>query len=237
MKGLDRIFLVLAIVTVLSSFYASAQPFGVTDISEGASSRYSSSATPTQVNAQAGNVTELSINATAVTTSWQGYYGNITGNIILADASGNNFYNWSITQPSGEVYASRNDSITWTGINCSQAADVATEEAYLGQQATDPDSVSNTFVLTTHPAFFVGAKNMTGCYSTHAYDSTGGQGTGFWQVLLTDTQGYTVYTSVIDSSVQTGFNNRPWQFELLVGENGKVGNEGITPYYFYVELQ
>jgi hypothetical protein len=97
--------------------------------------------------------------------------------------------------------------------------------------------VSNTYTLTSHPDFLVGSRNMTSCASTHAYDSTGDQGTGFWQVLLKDSSDYIVYSTIIDDSVQSGFNNRPWHFELLVGENGKAGNEATTPYYFYVELQ
>jgi hypothetical protein len=77
---------------------------------------------------------------------------------------------------------------------------------------------------------------MTGCYSTKAYNSAGEQGTGFWQVLLND-ETNSVYTTILDDSPETGFNSQDWDFQLLVGENGKVGNEAVTPYYFYVELQ
>lgn len=235
MRGKTAILLVLALL-VTASFVA-ADPAGATSVTEVTSSTYNVSAiSPGQANAQAGNVTELSLNGSGVTTSWQGYYGNITGTIILADASGNNFYDWNISTPSGEVYASRSNAVDWSTINCSNSTDVSSEETYLGQNATDPDSVSNTFALTSHPSFYVGSTNITGCYSTHAYDSTGGQGTGFWQVLLHDTAN-TVYSTILDSSVGTGFDSNPWNFELLVGENGKNGDTTVTPYYFYVELQ
>jgi hypothetical protein len=238
MKGIEKMIVLMAILGLATAVFVHAAPTGVDEISVGESSRFNTSVTtPTQVFAQAGNVTELSINATGVTTSWQGYYGNVTGTLVLADSSGNNFYDWNVSIPSGEVYASRNDTVTWTAINCTNTTEVSQEETYLGQTATDPDSVTNTYSLTSHPSFLVGTANMTGCYSTHAYDNESGQATGFWQVLLSDTAEHTVYTTILDSSVLTGFNNRPWNFELLVGENGKAGNEGTTPYYFYVELQ
>lgn len=236
MRKLDRLLITLIIVSVLSAYFVSAQPMGVEEISVGASQRYNDTTTPTAVFAQAGNVTELSINATAVTKSWQGYYGNVTGTIILADSSGNNFYNWNVSTPSGEVYASRVNNVQWTGISCANAGNVSAEETYLGQSATDPDSVSNTFAVTTHPAFNVGTTSISSCPSTQAFDSTGGPGTGFWQVLLADTSNNIVYTTIIDNVIANGFNNLPWHFQLLVGENGKVGNEAPTPYYFYVEL-
>ncbi|MGV8169327.1 MAG: hypothetical protein ACP5N3_04695 [Candidatus Nanoarchaeia archaeon] len=227
----------LVFAGLLALSMVAAQPYGADSVTPGTSSRANlTGITADQVDAQAGNVTELSINGSAITTSWQGFYGNITGKLILADSSGNNFYDWNLSSPSGEVYASRSNAVTWATINCSNATAVGTEETYLGQSGADPDSVTNTFSLTSHTSFLVGSANMTGCYSTKAYNSAGTQGTGFWQVLLNDGTN-TVYTTVLDETPEAGFNNQNWDFQLLVGENGKVGNEGATPYYFYVELQ
>ena len=215
-----------------------ADPYGVNEANAGTSERYDTSGiSAKQVNAQAGNVTELTLNATAITNGWQGFYGNITGKIILADASGNNFYDWDLAMPSGEVYAARTDSITWSGVNCSNATEVGSENDFLNKSASDPDSVTNTFNVTSHPWFLIGSNNITGCYSTKAYDSSGGQGSGFWQVLLSDGSSNTIYSTIIESSGLTGFNNQNWQFELLVAENGKPGYESTTPYYFFVELE
>ena len=221
----------------LFSLYAiSAQPYGG-NVTAGESSRFNASIAPTMAYAQAGNVTQLSIDGTALTTSWQGFYGNVTGTLILGDANGNKFYTWgNLSSPSGEVYASRSNSVTWASIDCASIANITAEQTYLGQTAADPDSVTNTYTLTSHPSFLVGATNLTGCYSTKAYNSSGVQGNGFWQVLLDDKTN-SVYTTLLDNNPETGFNNKPWDFQLLVGENGKVGNEAATPYYFYVELQ
>lgn len=238
MRILDKILIVMLIVAAFSAVTVSAQPAGVTNITIEDSSSYNASAAPTAINAIAGNVTQLSLNATGVTTSWQGYYGNISGQLVLADSSGNNFYDWNLSSPAGEVYASRDNSITWSTVNCSNSSQITAEETYLGQSATDPDSVTNTFASTSHPDFYLGSVNVSGCQSTQAYDSTGGPGTGFWQVLLSDSgDDATIYTTLIDEVIQTGFNNLDWHFQLLVGENGKNGDTSTTPYYFYVELE
>lgn len=238
MKKISTIILMTTLFVMLYAVAVSAQPYGADQIGEIGSDRSNvTNTTPSAINAQAGNVTELEINASAITSSWAGYYGNITGTIILADSQGNNFYDWNMSNPGGEVYAARVNNVDWTTINCTNSSEISAEETYLGQSASDGDSVSTTYASTAHPAFYIGTANTVSCPSTHAYDSTGDQGTGFWQVLLSDGSSNTVYSTIIDGTVQTGFNNRDWHFELLVGENGKTGSEALTPYYFYVELE
>src|SRR3990167_1096282 len=53
------------------------------------------------VNAQAGNVTELNIFGYSITQTWQGYFGNVSGTIILADANDKVMYNWSLASSEG----------------------------------------------------------------------------------------------------------------------------------------
>ena len=69
-------------------------------------------------SAYAGNITYLGISGISVTQSWQGYFGNVSGAIILADNNNNAIYNWTLAEPSGEVYSSTNSSITWSSIQC-----------------------------------------------------------------------------------------------------------------------
>ena len=54
----------------------------------------------------AGNVTEINIDGFTTTQTWQGYYGNISGSIQLANADNKVMYNWSLASPQGEIYAS-----------------------------------------------------------------------------------------------------------------------------------
>ncbi|MCC7574008.1 hypothetical protein KO361_00245 [Candidatus Woesearchaeota archaeon] len=232
MKG--RTTLVMLLLIILTAGFVTAQPLGVEDVDVGTSSRFDDTTTPEAVDAQAGNVTELTLHGLSVTRFWQGFYGNITGTIILSDASGANFYDWNVTTPTGQVYASRNNAVSWTNINCSNATHIAAEETALGQNSNDPDSITNTFTNNNHPDFNVGLTTITGCPTTQAYNATGEQGNAFWQVLLNaDTD--TIYTTIIEDTTPEGFDGNPWHFQLLVGENGLV--EGTTPYYFYLEIR
>jgi hypothetical protein len=69
-------------------------------------------------SALAGNVTEISLFSYTTTQSWQGYYGNVSGTIQLADSVDNVLYNWSVADPEGEVYATINGSVNWINIQC-----------------------------------------------------------------------------------------------------------------------
>jgi hypothetical protein len=204
------------------------------------SSRNLSGLSAQQIAAQAGNVTQVDISALSITKSWQGYYGNVTGAIALQDANNKTFYNWSVTSNTGKVYATRTTSVNFATVNCTPAANLTTEETFLGQVAADADSVSKTFTKpNTHPTFGVGSVSIeTGsCYATNAFDSTGAQTANYFQVLLADANGAgnIIYTTLMNGS-KTGFNNQAWDFELLVGQNGHAGGPSTTTYYFYVEL-
>ena len=231
------------LISVLSIFFyasiAVAQPGGPVSTTVGTSERANLSGTaPATITAQAGNVTELDVTATAITQAWQGYFGNITGNIVLADSNNNQFYNWTGTGSiSGEVYASRNSTIDWSTIGCLSGAEVATESSYLGKAASDADSVENTFSVNSHPEFDVGVTTITTntCNSTNAYINNGTSSTDYYQVLLADDDSSIVYTALIDDD-QIGFDGSNHDFQLLVGENGNATNLATTTYYFYIEL-
>jgi hypothetical protein len=192
----------------------------------------------TNVSAQGGNVTELRIDMLSVTKTWQGYFGNITGNIHLDDADNNSFYVWgNASSVNGEIYASRNSSPGWSSINCTNSTQVDLENAYLGVSSGDGDSVTNTFSATAHPAFNVGLRPITNdsCLSTNIYVNGTAQGDAFYQILLSDDADSVIYTTIIEDD-QYGYNSRLMDFQLMVGENEHDGNSGPTLYYFFVEL-
>ncbi|MBR9700826.1 hypothetical protein GOV11_03095 [Candidatus Woesearchaeota archaeon] len=183
-------------------------------------------------------MTAVNINALTITTSWQGFYGNVSGEITLDDSAGNTFYNWSLTDVDGEVYATRTNSADWAAIACATSGQRVTEETYLGQVAADGDSVTNTFNFTTHPAFNASTSVMgvDSCYSTRGYVNSAQSSTDWYQILLYDgTNTQIVYSTLMNASA-TGFDGTPYDFQLLVGENEKAGSIGSTDYYFWVEL-
>lgn len=192
------------------------------------------------ISAQGGNVTEVNINALTITTSWQGYFGQVSGEITLDDGSNSTFYNWSMATVSGEVYATRNASVVWNTVTCANTTHFGQEQTYLGQTASDGDSVSNTFDLQSHPAFSVGTRAFSAneCNTTNAFSSNTTQSVNWTQILLhqNDTNpANTIYASIINDTT-VGFDGGTYDFQLLVGENEKTGNVGATTYYFWVEL-
>jgi hypothetical protein len=186
-------------------------------------------------NVEGGNVTSINLNATSITPSWQGFYGNISGRIVLKSPEENLFYDWNDLRPQGEVYASRSSAVNFDSINCTTPSEVSDEETYLGQSVSSSDSVTNTFTKVTHPAFSTGLVNIPPdtCKSTNIYVSGSSQNLTFYEVLLSDGASNMVYTAIIDAR-STGFDGRPYDFQMLVGQNGHTG--GIVPYYFYLDL-
>lgn len=220
-----------------------AEPTGpTTAITPLSSSRFGLNAAQT-ASAFAGNVTEFNLNANSITQTWQGYFGNITGKIVLGNSDNNTLYDWTLTSPQGEIYATRLSTVpTWSSIACADATDIAAEEIALGVNPTvDKDSVNNTFFNTTSfSTFFVGSVEINqgtqDCYATHLYNSTGAQSVDFAQVLLSDGSGEIIYTALLEDDA-LGFDGRTHDFQMIVGENGHNGDTSPSTYYFYLELE
>ena len=220
----------------------SAAPSGPTTVSTLGSSRYSTAAAG-NVSAIAGNVTEINFAANSITQTWQGYFGNITGTIVLGNSNNQSLYNWNLASPSGEIYATRSSTTpTWTNIRCANLTETNAEDTTLGvNQTADQDSVNRTFLNTTSfNVFYVGStiiNTSQNCRAVNLFNGTGASSSSFQEVLLSDASGSTlVYTSLLANDAN-GFDNRTHDFEMIVGENGHSGDTTATPYYFYLELQ
>src|SRR3990167_8342051 len=120
--NLTRFGLLIAglFILALSIVYSagSTAPEGPDSINVLNSSRQNPSSGPVTVQAEAGNVTSLRIMNERATEAWQGYFGNITGNITLEDVNDNLFYSWQIANPTGEVYAANFTNTDWTDVYC-----------------------------------------------------------------------------------------------------------------------
>lgn len=232
-------FLLVAILAVSSFGFVLAAPNGAGTVTQEASSSGPAAGTPANHSAIAGNVTELTISGNSITQSWQGYYGNVSGAIRLADASGNPMYNWSLATPSGEVFASTASSITWASIDCFNwtADGPALETSFNIDDSAD--GINETFSdASLHAAFVVGSTNFIAnqCMSTYVYGSTGAGVAGeFEEVLLHDGTN-TVFTSLLEDDL-SGFDSAAHDFEMLVLEDGHLGDTSTTPYFFYIELE
>jgi hypothetical protein len=219
-------------------------------------------ASPGVQNAIAGNVTSVNIVSLSTTQSWQGYYGNITGTVVLADASNNQMYNWSVGSPVGQVYASTANNLDWYNIQCfnytatgainpagenggswnQKGMNLSQLQNTYGINATDSDSVNNTFYLggtNSHTTFFVANWSFsdTLCNSTLIYDNTAGPvATHFQEILQYEpTTNAVVFTSILNNDLP-GFDQKQHDFEMLVLVNGHGTNTSTIPYYFYAQI-
>jgi len=216
---------------------ALAKPNGVSTLNEIKSERASAD-NATANNATAGNVTELTIFGYSTTQSWQGYFGNVTGTIQLADADDNIMYNWSQASPQGEIYASTNSSLQWTGVSCYilNGSNITDLEDSFNINSSAADGVDETFNRNDHAEFYTNSIHFTAgqCNNTKVYDNTG---TGaFDEVLLTDSASNIIFASILQEDA-TGFDSNTHDFEMLVLEDGHNGDTQITTYYFWVELE
>lgn len=210
----------------------------------------------------AGNVTAMTITAFSTTQSWQGFFGNVTGTVQLADALDNVLYNWTLASPEGEVYASTNVTINWTNIQCfnftatgSGASDIAqagatslfgtnltTLESRFNIASDDVDGVNETFsLLGTHDAFFAAQRQFTQgeCLSTLVFgDGGAGVDNEFEEILMYEpTTSSVLFVALIEESSVLGFDDGDHDFEMLVLEDGHGTNVATTTYYFWVELE
>ena len=198
-----------------------------------------------QVDAQAGNVTQLTLNTTVLTKRWQGYYGNISGTITLDDATGYTLYDWSAGSDIsvvGEIYAA-NDTITdWTDIICvnlTGTGTLATDgvnatmlENTFGMLSTDSDGFDETFLKTQD--ITVGTTTLAGCPATNMYVNNETQNAIWNESLLTENAtGVVIFATEVENDAN-GFNNKTWDFQMIVADDGD--NSAVTPYQFYVEL-
>lgn len=121
MNKFNRLFLLSALLLVfLSATVLAVEPFGADVNPVSPSDRSSEANYPADFdpNAVAGNITSMDVTGYSITQSWQGYFGNVTGTVMLADSSENIMYNWSLASPEGEIYASTNNTIEWNYIQC-----------------------------------------------------------------------------------------------------------------------
>jgi hypothetical protein len=172
MNKFSKLFFLSALLVVfLSASVLAVEPFGANVNNINTTRSPDNNATSDY--AMAGNVTELTVTGVSVTQAWQGYFGNVSGTIQLADNGDNVMYNWSLASPEGEIYASTNNSIIWSYIQClnfdsdADYSDVATGgvpggmnlhgtnlailNSMFGIDAGDRDAPNNTFSMAgTH---------------------------------------------------------------------------------------
>ncbi|MBN2423269.1 hypothetical protein JXB41_08660 [Candidatus Woesearchaeota archaeon] len=224
------LFILVAGILIYHSMNVFSDPVG-TSITIGESSRRSAASNASNATAVAGNVTLITVDMTQITGIWQGYYGSVTGGIVLENAGGQTFYDWNLVDAVGEIVATRNTVSDWSNINCTNQTQIYDEEALLNITNTTSDRINDTFTNISHPSFSIASRTMSNCRATRTYNSTTSQSV-FWNVLLSTNETNVVYTVIMDNDV-IGFNGTIVDFQLLVPVNK---DSGEATYFFYVEL-
>ena len=234
--------LILTLTMFLAVSVMAVQPFGAEN--EQVKTERAPMDNASNHSAIAGNVTELTITGFSTTQSWQGYFGNVSGTIQLADASDNQMYNWSLASPEGEIYATTDTSVAWANIACFDlTGNHSGIETAFNILTDDVDGLNETFSESgTHDEFYTNNVQFVAdaCPSTQIYDATdGSNATNFQEVLMTDSGSATeiIFASILDEENVLGFDDAYHDFEMLVLEDGHGTNTATTTYYFYVELE
>jgi hypothetical protein len=190
------------------------------------------------VTTAGGTFTTLLLNATTQTMRWKAYVGNITGKFSLHDANNATIYDWNIASIAGEVYASRNNSSTWSSVRCVSNSTVTNEQTQLNMSNANVDSINITFNQTIHRTFYVGTTLIghSSCRAIATYVNNqrqaASESSAFQEVLLDDTQSM-VYATLLENR-QAGYNNALYDFQMIVAESDISATP--SPYYFWVEL-
>ena len=268
---LNTLFLIILLSGILSLVLTSvhALPTGPTITILGNQTKAVANAT--KVNSSingtlspGGYIFTTSLTSVQQNTRWKGYVGNVTGTLVLDDASDNRLFAWTLSSVTGEVYATRTSgNVNWTGINCTWIADAkrnasdglssnrtpeTLENAALSHTNKD-DNITATFNKANHTAITVGTRAIgkNECFSIQTYQRDAAQvfadsaTANFTQVILFDgaknqTTGNVVYETKIESDITGYRSDSTYDFQMIVPENGAVGFSSSTAYYFYVEL-
>ena len=187
-----------------------------------------------------GYITTITLNASQQNFAWKAYVGNVTGKLVLENTGQFSIFEWDMgLNAFGNVYISRNGSVTWGGINCSNKSVIESEDTRLKLNSSNSNSINKTFSTTVHKSFKVSGlsyQNST-CYSTSTYINDSAQAASesakFQEVLLSDTKSNLVYMVMMEQN-QQGFDNNDYDFQTIVAEDETLSTP--TTYYFYVEL-
>ncbi len=176
---------------------------------------------------EGGNVTPLNLSSNVSTEKWAGYFGNVTGQIVLAPNNANMFYTWTWTSTDGgEVCAvAAASGFDWSSIATAVAGDVDT---VWGFDTGDTDSSTNTMTGNCN-VDIAGIAVNTACTTMPT--------SNLESVVVND--GATAVKSDIAFCVNITagtalFDGSTGDYELLTAANETVG--ATETHYFWLEL-
>jgi hypothetical protein len=218
-----KLFLLALAVFVLSLALVSAAPGGATTAV--GTSETGTGTAATTVDAEGGNVTYVDVSSTVITSRWAGFFGNVSGNLLLGDASANTFYQWSVSDLSGAVVYAANNSITdWSDGNI---VPLANANAPTWVAGANTDNFTSTF--NASEAFVSSSLNKAGTPFATTFNSSGVAGDLKTYALYSTADTANIWAGLVVDDTN-GFNNATVDYQILLP--AQTG----TTYSFYLEL-
>jgi hypothetical protein len=216
MRLIKEILMILALTVMLASLVSAAPTGGL--LVNGTTSHGSNSASTTRTIA-GGNVSEINVSGTQMTTRWGGFFGSLSGSLQLTDATANKFYEWTVSNfTNAVVYATTASVSSWTlvAMNTSTAPAAVT--------SAGSDSFMNTFTANeSFTSASLGPINAN-------YTTTLGSGALKTYALQTLDETVKVWAGKAKNDVAS-FQGGVVDYQLLV----PAAAAGTT-YNFYLEL-
>ena len=218
-----KLFVLALAVLVASLALVTAAPGGAST-TVGASSGSTGTASTT-VDAEGGNVTYVDVSSDVVTSRWAGFYGNVSGSLLLGDVSSNTFYQWSVSDLTGAVVYAANTSVTdWSGGNIAPL-DNANAPSWVNGDSTD--NFTTTFGSTE--AFVSSSLNVASTPFVTTFNSSGVAGDLKTYALRSPADDANIWAGLVVDDTN-GFNNATVDYQILLP--AQTG----TTYSFYLEL-
>lgn len=233
MKKLNALFVMATVSMLIAAIISSvsiAAPTGASVTPIGNQERGQEQSSPGQVTTQGGNITTVNLSAYQITGKWAGFYGNISGDIRLADSSGNIFYRWTVSDPTGSVvYVCSGTVNDWTTTNIQPL--YSTDSLLPSFLKSGVDSFNVTFTLQeqfTSASLTINNVNYTYTYSNN------NPGTTFkTYALKANNENVLIWAG---KAVQggTSFKGTVVDYQVLAGVPQQYPN--TVTFYFYLEL-
>jgi len=222
--------LVLFGVLLFGSVFAAAGP---DDISAGTQGRYTTTPLNENVTTEGGNVTDVNLTSNASTEKWVGFYGNVSGNLLLSKGTGAALYvwTWSPTNMS-KVCVSLNAA--WTYWSALASPTTATMDTLFGfTTAADADTITKTLVTTCSQTYTAsGAVTGKGNYTNDATGAKAWETCSFSRGAEAAQEDYVFCVNM--STAKTAAVGGYWTYQVMAPIQSTINY--FDQYFFYTEL-
>jgi hypothetical protein len=183
------------------------------------------------VPTEGGNITRVNLTAYQITGKWAGFWGNVSGDIRLADSSGNIFYKWTISDATGGVVYACNGTVSdWSSTNIQPIYSTDPLLPSFLKEGTDSFNLTFTSQETfTSPSLSIPNTNYTTTYQNNA------PGSDFKTYALKTASGdVLIWAGKVKENMGSFKGSTVTaDYQILAGVTSTTGT---TTFYFYLEL-